>query len=75
MSEFLNAVRTGRRKTKANALTAHRSCALVHLGEITYRTSGRLDFDPKTETFVDNDEANALLGKIYRDPYGLPEIA
>jgi predicted dehydrogenase len=71
MAEFLNAVRN-RTPTKANAQTAHLSCALVHLGEIAYRTRGRLDFDPKTETFVASDEANELLDKVYRQPYGLP---
>ena len=74
MAEFLNAVRTRDRQTKANALTAHRSCALVHLGEIAFRTTGRLDFDPQTESFVGNDEANALLDKSYREPFGLPEV-
>ncbi len=71
MAEFLNAVRN-RTPTKANAQTAHRSCALVHLGEIAYLTRGRLDFDPKKEQFVDCDEANELLDKVYREPYGLP---
>ncbi len=73
MAEFLSAVRH-RTPTKASADVAHRSCALVHLGEIAYRTRGRLDFDPKTERFVDCDEANALLSKEYREPYGLPEM-
>lgn len=71
MTEFLNSVRT-REQTKANPLTAHRSCALVHLGEIAYRTRGLLNFDPKKEQFIDCDEANQLLGKSYRKPYGLP---
>ena len=46
--------------------------ALVHLGEIAFRTRGRLDFDPQTEQFVDCDEANQLLTKEYRAPYTLP---
>ena len=71
MAEFFDAVRN-RTPTKANPLTAHRSCALVHLGEIAYLTRGRLDFDPKTEQFIDCDEANELLGKVYRKPFGLP---
>ena len=71
MAEFFDAVRN-RKPTKANPQTAHRSCALVHLGEIAYLTRGRLDFDPKTEKFVDCDEANQLLDKSYRQPYGLP---
>jgi predicted dehydrogenase len=71
MAEFFNAVRN-RTPTKANPQTAHRSCALVHLGEIAYLTRGRLDFDPQKERFVDCDEANELLDKVYRAPYGLP---
>lgn len=74
MAEFLSAVRS-RSTTSANARTAHLSCALVHLGEIAYRTRGRVDFDPQTERFVDCDEANALLTKEYRAPYTLPELA
>ncbi len=73
MDDFLQAVRT-RRPTRASADVAHRSCALVHLGEIAYRTRGQLDFDPQTERFVDCDEANELLTKQYREPYGLPPI-
>ncbi|HJN12953.1 MAG: Gfo/Idh/MocA family oxidoreductase [Pirellulaceae bacterium] len=74
MAQFLEAVRTRKPMTRASAEVAHRSCALVHLGEIAYRTRGRLDFDPAAEQFVDCDEANALLSKNYRQPYTLPEI-
>ena len=74
MAEFLDAVRL-RTPTKASADVAHRSCALVHLGEIAYRTRGRLDFDPLAGRFVNCDEANALLTKKYRAPYVLPEVA
>ncbi len=74
MAEFLNAVRK-RTPTKASADVAHRSCALVHLGEIAFRTRGRVNFDPKTEKFIDCDEANLLLTKKYREPYGLPDVS
>ncbi len=74
MSNFLNAVRTRDMNTRAPAEVAHRSCALVHLGEIAYRTRGQLDFDVEKEQFIDCDEANELLGKSYREPYGLPDI-
>jgi predicted dehydrogenase len=73
MANFLNAVRN-RTPTNAAAAIAHRSCALVHFGEIALRTRGRLDFDPKTERFIDCDEANELLTKEYRKPFGLPQI-
>ena len=62
MANFLDAVRN-RTPTRAAPEVAHRSCALVHLGEIAYRTRGRLDFDPVTGRFPDCDEANRLLGQ------------
>lgn len=74
MADFLNAVRN-RTRTRANPEVAHRSCALVHLGEIAFLTRGRLDFDPQTDRFVECDEANRLLTKEYREPYGLPASA
>jgi predicted dehydrogenase len=70
MADFLNAVRT-RGSTRASPEIAHRSCALVHLGEIALRTRGRLEFDPGREQFTDCEEANRLLTKEYRSPYGL----
>ena len=73
MEDFLNSVRT-RKPNRIPPDVAHRSCALVHLGEIAYRVDGRLDFDAKTQRFVNSDAANALLTKEYRDPFVLPNI-
>jgi predicted dehydrogenase len=66
--DFLECVRT-RKAPIATAETAHLSCALVHLGEIAYRTARVLHFDPKTETIKDDREANALLTTHYRKPW------
>ena len=75
MSDFLDAVRTRRVETAASAQKAHFSCSLVHLGEIAYRTDGRVNFDPAKGVFIDNDIANGMLTKNYREPFGLPETA
>ena len=72
MEGFLHAVRT-RTPTRASAETAHQSSALVHLGEIAFRTRGQLEFDPQAGRFVDCDEANELLAKSYRSPYSFPD--
>ena len=53
--------------------TAHLSSGLAHLGNIAYRTGRALTFDPKTEKFVNDKEANALLTRKYRAPYMMPE--
>ncbi len=52
----------------------HISALLCHLGNISYRTGKRLEFDAKTETFTNDKEANQLLGREYRKGYELPEV-
>lgn len=73
MDDFLAAVRN-RTKTNAAEKIAHESSALVHLGDIAYRTQGHLEFDPTSERFTDCEQANALLTKQYRSPYTLPDV-
>jgi len=51
----------------------HMSTALAHLANISYRTGRKLVFDPDTETFPGDDEANKLLTREYREPYTLPD--
>jgi len=75
MDDFLSAVRTRRSTTRANAKTAHLSCALVHFGNIAYDTNSALTFDSTAGRFLGNPAADKLLGKSYREPYGLPALA
>jgi hypothetical protein len=48
------------------------SSTLCHLGNISYRVGRSLKFDGASERFVDDEQANALLGRTYRAPYSLP---
>jgi predicted dehydrogenase len=43
------------------------------LEEITCQVGPALTLDPKAETFVGNDQANALLTRPYRGPFVVPE--
>ena len=74
MDNFLDCVRT-RKPTNSTAEIGHLSCALVHLGEIAYRTQTVLQCDPGTEQITNSDDANRMLTKTSREPYGLPTIA
>jgi predicted dehydrogenase len=48
----------------------HLSAALCHLGNISYRVGNRaLRFDGATETIPDDPEANALVKRVYREPW------
>lgn len=51
----------------------HLSAALSHLANIAYRTGRTVKFDPATETFPGDEEANRLLTRQYRAPYVVPE--
>lgn len=73
MADFLTAVRQ-RTPTRAGAELAHRSSALAHLANIATQTRGQLEFDPAAEKFVNCDEANSLLTRQYRAPYGLSAL-
>ena len=48
------------------------SACLPHLANIAYATGRTLTFDPATETFKGDAEANALLTRKYREPYVVP---
>lgn len=55
-------------------LKGHMSAALGHLALISYRTGRRLTFNPETETFVNDKEADSYLKReTYRKPYDIPD--
>lgn len=73
---FINAMRS--RKQSDNFATAedgHISCVHCHLGNIAYRLGRTLEFDPETERFVNDDEANQHVWRDYRGDFKVPEIA
>jgi predicted dehydrogenase len=54
-------------------LDGHRSAAICHLANISYRVGRKLVFNPETEKFVNDPEADKFLTRQYRKPYVLPE--
>lgn len=52
--------------------TAHLSSGLAHLGNIAYRLDRVLTFNPKSETFVNDPEADQMLTRNYRGEYTVP---
>jgi predicted dehydrogenase len=73
-ANFIEAVRNRKPETlNAEIEQGHLSSALAHLTNISYRLGRSLTFDPKTERFVADKEANGLLKRDYRSPYVIPE--
>jgi hypothetical protein len=53
--------------------TAHLASGLAHLGNVSYRTNRVLEFDPKSEKFVNDPEADKLLSRAYRPGFEVPD--
>ena len=71
---FINAVRANDQKlAKADIKEGFYSCALIHLGNISYRLGRSLDFDPDTMRFKNDEEANLMLTRKYRAPFEIPK--
>jgi predicted dehydrogenase len=70
---FIQCIRS-RELPNADVEKGHRSALLSHYPNISYRMGGqKLRIDAKTEQFIDNPKACALLTRTYRKPWVVPE--
>ncbi len=51
----------------------HRLSTAMHVGNISMRLDRKLTWDPESETFPGDDEANAFLSRPMREPWSLKE--
>jgi predicted dehydrogenase len=58
----------------ASVEIAHHTTTAAHLGNIAVRLGRTIQFDPANERIIDDDEANAMLARRYRDGghWGIP---
>ena len=68
-ANWLDCVRS-RGETLAPAEIAHRACSTCLLHHIAMKTKRKLYWDPVQERFKNDDEANAMLSRPQRAPYG-----
>lgn len=67
---FLDCVKS-RRLTITPAEVAHRSASPGHVGLVALLTGRKLRFDPDTETILNDESANSMLGYAYRGEWSL----
>jgi predicted dehydrogenase len=72
-ANFLECVKS-RKRPNSDVEIGRLSTTLCHLGNVSFKLGRDVQFDPKTETFVGDAQANMLLSKPYREPYGLPKV-
>jgi hypothetical protein len=52
----------------------HRACTVCLISHIAMKVHGILKWDPKAERFIDNDQADSMLSRSQRYPYGTDYI-
>ncbi|MCY2986820.1 MAG: Gfo/Idh/MocA family oxidoreductase [Planctomycetota bacterium] len=60
-----------RARTTCHPESAHRATAICHAVSIGLRLGRSLKWDPQAEQFVDDAQANAMLGRAMRSPWCL----
>ena len=71
---FIDCVRSKKwQDLNGGILDGDLSSSLCHLGNITCRLKRLLHFNPYSEKYINVDEAESYLTKMYRAPYILPE--
>jgi len=69
---FLECVKS-RKRPNSDVEIGRLSTTMCHLGNVSYHLGRDVKFDSKTETFPGDAEANKLLARAHRAPYGLPK--
>jgi hypothetical protein len=73
IEDWLNSIRT-RKDPIADVEIGHRSVSISHLANITRQLNRRLRWNPETEQFRDDAEANNYLVRQRRKGYELPRL-
>jgi predicted dehydrogenase len=71
--DWLASIRT-RQQPAAPAEAGHRSCSACLLAHAAMRLGRKLRWDPAAERFLKDDQANALLSRPQRAPYGTDAV-
>ncbi len=74
LQNWIDCIRT-RDLPVADVEIGHRSISVCHLANITRRLGRKLRWDPLTETFPDDPEANTMVRRPRRKAYELPALS
>jgi hypothetical protein len=59
-----------RKEPISPAEMGHRACSVCLISHIAMKLPRKLTWNPKTERFIKDNEANAMLTRTQRKPYG-----
>ncbi len=67
-ADFVSAILNGT-KVMTDAEIGHRTCSVGQIGHIAIQRGHKLEWNPETERFTNDEEANKLLAGSYRAPW------
>jgi myo-inositol 2-dehydrogenase / D-chiro-inositol 1-dehydrogenase len=70
VTDFLESVKY-RTPFALNESNGHRSCTIINLGKIALQLGRTLNFNPETQEFIGDDEANKMINPPMRAPWGI----
>ena len=70
---WLDCIKT-RKKPISPIEKGHRACSVCLISDIAMQFDRKLDWNPEIEMFVNDDEANAMLSRTQRKPYGTDNV-
>ena len=73
-ADFMKAIADPKHTPAADIEPAHRSSVLPMLGMISYRLGRSLQWDGDKEQILNDQEANQLLRRDYRNPWVYPKV-
>ena len=75
VQDFIDCSKTRKRPYCDLETVGHPASVLCHAGNIATQLGRTITFDARTETFVNDDEANAMRGRPdWRKPWVLPDV-
>ena len=70
VTDFLESVKY-RTPFALNESNGHRSCTIINLGKIALQLGRTLNFNPETQEFIGDDEANKMINPPMHAPWGI----
>lgn len=70
---WLDCIQTGKQPLSP-AEIGHRACSVCLVSHVAMKVGRKLEWDPKAERFVNDEEANSHLSRPQRAPYGTDHI-
>jgi hypothetical protein len=74
VKNFIDCIKANNRETNANPTIGRAVATMAHMGNIAIRTGRKIYWNPKTEDFTNDPDANQMIKPVYREPWQLTDF-